>query len=71
MDYLLAYTCNGVDISLDLNKLSWTEYKASWFDPRNGTVTETNDGKNDGVQTFDPPGTKAPGNDWVLILEKK
>lgn len=69
-DYLFAYTCNGSDISLDLNKLQWPEYKASWFDPRNGTISETGISKNDGVRTFDAPGTKEPGNDWVLILEK-
>jgi hypothetical protein len=69
-DYLFAYTCNGCDISLDLNKLHWPDYKVSWFDPRNGTVSEFGISKNDGVLTFDPPGTKEPGNDWVLILEK-
>ena len=69
-DYLFAYTCNGSDISLDLNKLQWPEYKASWFDPRNGTISETGISKNYGVRTFDAPWTEEPGNDWVLILEK-
>jgi len=69
-DYLFAYTCNGSDISIDLNKLKWPDYKASWFDPRNGAVSETGISKNDRAMTFDPPGTKQPGNDRVLILEK-
>jgi hypothetical protein len=69
-DYVFAYTCNGSDISLDMNKLPWTEYKASWFDPRNGTVNEIGTNKNLGIIIFNPPGENKPGNDWILILEK-
>ncbi len=69
-DYLFAYTFNGSDISIDPTKLQWPEYKVSWFDPRNGAVSETGMGKNDGLMIFDPPGIKQPGNDWVLILQK-
>jgi hypothetical protein len=69
-DYLFAYTCNGNDISLDLNRLAWTQYTASWFDTRTGKVTETVMDRNEGIVTFDPPGIKERGNDWVLILEK-
>jgi len=70
-DYVLGYTCNGSDISLDLNKLPWTKYKASWFDPRTGIVTEIGANNNEGVAIFDPPGIKEQGNDWVLMLEKE
>jgi hypothetical protein len=70
-DYVFAYTCNGSDISLDMKKLSWPEYKVSWFDPRNGEETESGINKNMGTTTFNPPGEKKPGNDWVLVLEKK
>ncbi len=74
-DYVFAYTCNGSDITMKMNLLSGAEYKVSWFDPRNGTLTDTgvNIGvdKNSGDTTFDPPGEKQPGNDWVLILEKR
>jgi hypothetical protein len=69
-DYVFAYTCNGSDISLDMNKLPWTEYRASWFDPRNGTLNEIGTNKNLGTIIFNPPGEKKTGNDWILILEK-
>jgi hypothetical protein len=69
-DYVLAYTCNGSDISLNINKMPWKEYKASWFDPRNGSITKAVIFKNTESVTFDPPGMLKLGNDWVLILEK-
>jgi hypothetical protein len=69
-DYVFAYTCNGTNISLNMNKLPWKEYKSSWFDPRNGATSEIGINKNNGTITFDPPGEKESGNDWVLILER-
>lgn len=69
-DYVFAYTCNGSDISLDMNKLPWTGYRASWFGPRNGSISLIKTYKNSGIETFNPPGEKKNGNDWVLILEK-
>lgn len=73
-DYVYAYTCNGGNITFKMKDLPMSEYKVSWFDPRNGTTTNTgfNIGvaKNSSETTFDPPGEKQPGNDWVLILEK-
>ena len=68
--YVFAYTCNGSDISLDMKMLSWPEYKVSWFDPRNGKMTDSGSEKNTGTTTFNPPGDKTKGNDWILILEK-
>jgi hypothetical protein len=69
-DYVFAYTCNGSDISLDMKMLSWPEYKVTWMDPRNGTITYSGSDKNTGTATFNPPGEKITGNDWILILEK-
>lgn len=69
-DYVFVYTWNGRNIQLDLNKLPGSEYSASWFDPRTGTSTGTGKYRNTGVITFDPPGEKEPGNDWVLVLEQ-
>jgi hypothetical protein len=50
--------------------LLWPEYKVSWFDPRNGKVTDSGKENNTGATIFNPPGLKESGNDWVLILEK-
>jgi hypothetical protein len=69
-DYVFAYTWNGRNISLNLQKMTGSEFKASWFDPRIGTYTAIGTFKNSGVLTFDPPGENEPGNDWVLVLEK-
>jgi hypothetical protein len=69
-DYLFAYTCNGSEFSLETGKLPWKRFMASWYDPRNGSkrVIGTNEEKD--FTTFDPPGDKLLGNDWVLVLEK-
>jgi hypothetical protein len=69
-NYLLAYTCNGNNISLALEKLNWSGYNASWFNPRDGSTSEIRGYKSDQNVEFDPPGDKVSGNDWVLILEK-
>jgi hypothetical protein len=70
-NYVFAYTFNGSDISLDMKMLSWPEYRVSWFDPKNGKTTVSGIYKNTGTTTFNPPGEKVSGNDWVLILENK
>ena len=74
-DYVFAYTCNGSNITLRMKDLPSSVYKVAWFDPRNGTTTYTGinigTASNSSETTFDPPGEKQPGNDWVLILEKK
>jgi len=69
-DYLFGYTWNGNNISLDMSKLPWTNYSIKWFDPRNGTFSSAGNAANDGMVTFNPPGDKENGNDWVLVLEK-
>lgn len=69
-DYLFAYTWNGSNIQLDLEKLDWPVFRASWCNPRNGETTEIGIFEKNGPGTFDPPGEKTNGNDWVLILEK-
>lgn len=70
-NYVLGYTCNGSDISLNLKELGWSGYNASWFNPRSGIVSGIGSDTIAGVVNFDPPGVKEPGNDWVLVLEKK
>jgi hypothetical protein len=69
--YAFIYTFNGNDISIDCSKLNWTKFKASWYNPRNGESTPSGIFNCEGEILFDPPGEKANGNDWVLVLEKK
>jgi hypothetical protein len=52
-----------------MSRISGAKVKASWFDPRTGTYTAIGDYSNNGTQVFDPPGTAAIGNDWVLVLD--
>lgn len=68
-DYALIYTYNGGTIKVNAAKLSANKLKASWFDPRKGEYTPINEIANEGVQTFEAPGGKQDGNDWVLVLE--
>ena len=70
-DYAFAYTCNGRNISINTDMLYWKEYKASWFDPRNGSLIPIGTFRAGGTETFDPPGESAPGDDWVLVLDRK
>ncbi|MGD0343247.1 MAG: glycoside hydrolase family 140 protein, partial [Bacteroidales bacterium] len=69
-DYAFIYTCNGSTMNINLGKMHWTRLKASWFNPRNGTITKTGTYKAQAIKAFDPPGEKANGNDWVLILDR-
>jgi hypothetical protein len=70
-DYAFLYTCNGSNISIDTKKLDWKRFKASWMNPRNGAVTVIGTFETDGIKSFDLPGEKQNGNDFVLILDRK
>ncbi len=70
-DYAFIYTCNGNTMNIDLEKMHLTSIKALWYNPRNGALTKIGTYKAKGIKTFDPPGEKVNGNDWVLILDRK
>lgn len=60
--YLMVYLPSGKAVTVDLAKLSGTEKRAWWFDPRTGTaasIAVTG-------QTFTPP---REGTDWVLVID--
>jgi hypothetical protein len=69
-DYAFIYTCNGRNFRINTGNIFGPGFKASWFDPRNGTFTELGTITNTGIHEFDPPGEKSMGNDWVLVLDK-
>ncbi len=69
-DYAFIYTCNGSTININLEKMRPARVKALWYNPRNGTYIKSGIYKTKGVRTFDPPGEKVNGNDWVLVLGK-
>lgn len=68
-DYAFIYTCNGSEINIDFDKLNMPWVRASWYNPRTGELIENGAFKGEELQSFDPPGNKDEGNDWVLILD--
>lgn len=68
-DHLLAYTYTGRDFKLQLGAISGKEVAGWWFNPRSGEASSLGRFKNEGVRQFDPPGDKAAGQDWVLVLD--
>jgi hypothetical protein len=70
-DYVFAYTYTGREIGITSSKLNWKEFRASWYDPRNGSVAPIGRFDAGSDLTFDPPGEPSDGNDWVLVLEEE
>lgn len=68
-NYAFVYTSNGRDIAVQLGKISGERIKAWWYNPRNGESELIGIYNNSGSMTFDPPGEKSTGNDWVLVLD--
>ncbi len=69
-DYAFIYTCNGSVLNIDLGKTNLPGIKASWYNPRDGKFNDIGEFKAEGIKTFDPPGDRSPGNDWVLVLDR-
>jgi hypothetical protein len=68
-DFLMAYIHTGREFQLHLGRISGGEVVAWWFNPQTGEATKLGTFKNQGTKTFRPPGDKAGGNDWVLVLD--
>jgi Protein of unknown function (DUF4038)/Putative collagen-binding domain of a collagenase len=69
-NYALLYVYNGRDFKVAFHKLQFKPAKASWFSPATGKTEPVKNYSGKAVHRFNPPGEKANGNDWVLILEK-
>ena len=68
-DYALVYTATGKRIVIDQSKLLFQSNRAKWFNPRTGDQILATIMKDGDYFSFDPPGAKVRGNDWVLILQ--
>ncbi|MFT3826585.1 MAG: glycoside hydrolase family 140 protein [Chitinophagaceae bacterium] len=66
--YALVYTYSGKNFSIDTNELGFVLKKAQWFSPSTGKRQKAVFQRNGNQLAFDPPGTPANGNDWVLIM---
>ena len=70
-NYAMFYTYTGGEIKVDMSKITWPSYKVTWFNPRDGKVTEaTPTNEKASVAIFKPTGEVKNGNDWVLIIDK-
>jgi hypothetical protein len=69
IDYLFVYDYSGRKFKINMGIISGSTVKAWWFNPRNGNASLIGTFENSGTQTFDPPGEKAEGNDWVLVMD--
>ncbi|MFT4031264.1 MAG: DUF4038 domain-containing protein [Siphonobacter sp.] len=65
--YALIYTPTGQNFRIDKRMLSKKPWKASWFNPRNGELTEINEQQ---IQEFNPPGKPGKNNDWMLVMDE-
>ena len=69
--FVVAYTPNGSNFTLDLSDLQSNKLKARWFNPRNNSYIILKDIDRSNEVNFDPPADPARGNDWVLLLQNK
>jgi len=77
--YGMIYSAKGESFTVIMGKVSGTEVKAWWYNPRDGVSTFIGEFDNSGTQTFNPPGEPngnidkwglmRNGNDWVLVLD--
>jgi hypothetical protein len=76
--YAFIYSTRGEDFSIDMSKISGSQVKAWWYNPRDGKCYDESGNRIDlpfgtysttGTMTFSPPGEPGAGRDWVLVLD--
>ena len=66
-DYLMIYSCAGKPFTVLTGKISGTELKGFWYDPRNGKKKDIPVSAKSDSKIYTPP-TAGYGQDWVLAL---
>jgi len=66
--YAMVYAPVGRKFSVHMDKISGSQVKAWWFDPRTGHAEALGTFENKGVHEFTPPGY-GEMLDWVLVLD--
>ncbi|MFI5131653.1 MAG: glycoside hydrolase family 140 protein [Chitinophagales bacterium] len=69
-NYAMFYSYNSSPFNVAINKMNFVPKRGWWFRPSDGQTTRISEYRNTVTATFDPPGEKMDGNDWVLILER-
>lgn len=67
--FLFVYTPYGRAFTVDMTKIGGERVNAYWFNPRSEMVHEIGLIGQTDRHSFDPPGDKTRGNDWVLVLD--
>jgi hypothetical protein len=69
-NYAMFYIYDSRPFKVAINKLNFIPKRGVWFKPADGQMINIAEYRSATTATFDPPGEKKDGNDWVLILEK-
>ena len=71
-DNAMIYSANGRNIRVKMSLLAGPTMTARWFDPRSGAWSSAGSdvpsGSGAAIVEFDPPGSTANGNDYILVL---
>jgi len=67
-DYALIYSPNGLNIKVNMGKISGDFVDASWYNPRSGQYEYIDKYENRGTVDFLPP-SSGRGEDWILVLD--
>jgi len=62
---VMAYLPSSRTVTVDMSKISGSQAKVWWFNPRTGSATAAGDFPTHGSRQFTPP---AEG-DWVLVID--
>lgn len=65
--WAMIYSPRGAPFTVDLTRFCGPSVHVRWYNPRNGHYRPLQSLRNRGKHQFDPPGTPAQGNDWVMI----
>lgn len=68
--YAMIYASSGRPFDVDLGKLSGSQLRSWWLDPRTGTAREGEAFPRRGTKEFQPP-SQGKGQDWVLVLDDR
>jgi hypothetical protein len=66
--YVFVYSAAGIKFTVNMGKIPGQAVKASWFNPRNGSVLPIGTFENSGTREFLPQ-YEGFGSDWVLVLD--
>ncbi len=69
-DYAFIYSPSGLNIKVNMGKITGDSVAAQWYDPRTGEYSFIGIYENQGTVDFLPP-TAGRGEDWVLVLTDK